>query len=199
MRTDNLGDCARYTGLADAINRTLYLTPNLTPVELREAVELPAIRFGGTFEEGLIDRVLNDMGSEVDQLPLMQHIMRRIWTTLAAENKGGEMDEAPVLTHELYESFGQIADTVNHHARELLAGLDEVQEALVQGLFRQLTERRLGGAHQDVRHPSMFKDLAAIAGIHTDVGRDSLRSVIDHFRAPGALFPAAPDSRACDD
>lgn len=183
MRTDNLGDCARFTGLADAINRTLYLTPNLTELELREAVELPAVRFGGVLEEGLLDRLLNDMKQEIDQLPLMQHIMWRIWTTL----EGKKRDER-ILSHELYESFGCIADTVNLHAKELVENLDSEQKKLVSVLFRRLTERRVGGVHQDVRRPTLFKDIALISDLQTEEEKTLLRSVVNHFRAPLALF-----------
>ncbi len=196
MRTDNLGDCARYPGLADAINQTLYLTPNLTEEEMREAVELPAIRFGGTFEDGLIDRILEDMTHEVDQLPLMQHVMQRIWTTF-----DGAGDAPRVFTHALYEAFGCIADTVNLHAAELLETLRPEQSVFVPILFRQLTERRLGGAFQDVRRPTLFKDIALVADLSADAGQEALRSVVDHFRAPNALFlrPQMTERAVIDD
>ena len=183
MRTDNLGDCARYPGLADAINQTLYLTPNLTEEELREAVQLPAIRFGGEFEDGLIDRILQDMSHEVDQLPLMQHIMQRIWTSFDTTGDG-----AKIFTHDLYESYGCVANTVNHHAAELVEALEPRQREFVPVLFRQLTERRLGGAFQDVRRPSLFKDIAAVVAPSSAMDKNRLHSLVDHFRAPDALF-----------
>ena len=75
MRSDFLGDCARFTDLAETINDGQFLTPRLTREQCRKAIEGPAAVYGGSVEPTLVTRMLNDMGGNPDQLPLMQHIL----------------------------------------------------------------------------------------------------------------------------
>jgi hypothetical protein len=78
MRSDFLGDCALFSGLPEAMNESQYLTPRLTREQRRAAMVGPARVFGGEVAPELVNRLLNDMGPDPDQLPLMQHVMRRI-------------------------------------------------------------------------------------------------------------------------
>src|SRR5215475_4954141 len=80
MRSDFIGDCARFAGLPEAINEAMFLTPRLTREQSRQAIEGPARVFGGEVEPALVNRLLNDMGTDPDQLPLMQHALMRMWT-----------------------------------------------------------------------------------------------------------------------
>lgn len=196
MRTDHLGECTRFTGLAEAINNTLYLTPTLTEEELREVVELPAIRFQSGLEDGLLDKILVDMDGEFDQLPLMQHIMRRMWDAIKERP-----EDSREFTLEMYEDFGRVGNTINHHAAQLVGELDKRKRKLVQMLFRQLTERREGATYQDVRRPALFKDIAAVTNLPSDKITEDLRSVVNRFRAPDALFlrPLESEHREIDD
>ena len=73
MRSDYLGDCAQFDGLPEALNDSQFLTPRLTRDQRREAIEGPARVFDGRVEPALVNRLLNDMGSDPDQLPLMRH------------------------------------------------------------------------------------------------------------------------------
>ena len=87
MRSDFIGDCARFTGLAEAVNEAQFLTPRLTREQSREAIEGPARVFGGEVEPALVNRLLNDMGTDPDQLPLMQHVLMRMWTRATNDRK----------------------------------------------------------------------------------------------------------------
>ena len=80
MRSDFIGDCARFPGLPEAVNDAQVLTPRLTREQSRQAIEGPARVFGGSVEPALVNRLLNDMGTDPDQLPLMQHALMRMWT-----------------------------------------------------------------------------------------------------------------------
>jgi hypothetical protein len=80
MRSDFLGDCAVFHGLPEAINAGQFLTPRLTREQRREAIVGPAMVFGGQVEPALVNRLLNDTGEELDQLPLLQHVLMRMWT-----------------------------------------------------------------------------------------------------------------------
>ena len=99
MRSEHLADCAGFLELPDAINKSSYLVRRLDESELREAIVGPAKYFlrllqrggagsGGalpddiTFEAPVIQRLLADVAkitSDADHLPLLQHVLARIW------------------------------------------------------------------------------------------------------------------------
>jgi hypothetical protein len=55
MRTDYLGDCPVFPGLAEAVNRSLFLTPRLDRDQRREAIVGPAKLYDGDFNPELVD------------------------------------------------------------------------------------------------------------------------------------------------
>jgi WD40 repeat protein len=79
MRSDFLGDCAVFLDLPETINESQFLAPRLTRDQRAAAITEPARVFGGDVEPGLVNRMLNDMGADPDQLPLMQHALMRMW------------------------------------------------------------------------------------------------------------------------
>lgn len=183
MRSEYLGECAQFAGLAEAINRGQFLTPRLNREQLSEAVTGPVQVYGGTIEPALVNRVLNEMGNDPDQLPLMQHAMMRMWRRASAEQTG------PVrLTEADYDSWiGGLKVALSAHATEVLEFLSAEDQVLAQTLFRSLTE---GSTIADARrHPMVLKDAADVA----EVEPDRLKPVIEAFRAPGCDFltPAA--------
>jgi PQQ-dependent catabolism-associated CXXCW motif protein len=104
MRSDFLGDCARFTDLAETINDGQFLTPQLTRDQCREAIEGPAAVYDGRVEPALVTRMLNDMGGNPDQLPLMQHVLMLLWHQ-ARVRAGNHM---PELTLADYDRLGGI-------------------------------------------------------------------------------------------
>ncbi|HWT39220.1 MAG TPA: AAA family ATPase, partial [Paraburkholderia sp.] len=79
MRSDFLGECALFMGLPEAINESQYLTPRLTREQIRAAIVGPARVFGGDVEPVLVNHLLNEIGPDPDQLPLLQHALMRMW------------------------------------------------------------------------------------------------------------------------
>ncbi len=68
MRSDYIGDCAKFTGLAEAINRGEYLIPKFSRDQLQAAIEGPVKVGGGAIAFRLVQRLLNDVGDAQDQL-----------------------------------------------------------------------------------------------------------------------------------
>jgi hypothetical protein len=66
MRSDFLGDCDGFYGLPEAINESQFLTPRLTPDQVREAVTGPLRLFDADWEPAFLDRIVNDMGDDAD-------------------------------------------------------------------------------------------------------------------------------------
>jgi hypothetical protein len=69
MRSDFLGDCARFRDLPEAISDSQYLIPRLTRDELRAVITGPIGVRGGRIAPSLLQRLLNDVGDDMDQLP----------------------------------------------------------------------------------------------------------------------------------
>ena len=139
MRSDFLGDCAVFAGLPEALNDSQFLTPRLTLDQRREAIEGPAQVFGGRVQPELVTRLLNDMGSGPDQLPLMQHALMRLWNRgRRPESDGAEV----VLTLDDYEKIGSLTDALSQHADEAFNSLLDEQKPVAEVLFRSLSERR---------------------------------------------------------
>ena len=65
-----------------------YLVPGLTRSQLEEAIRRPIEKAGGRIEPELVERLLNDCGEELDQLPVLQHCLMRMWDR-AGEDFGG--------------------------------------------------------------------------------------------------------------
>jgi PQQ-dependent catabolism-associated CXXCW motif protein len=130
MRSDFLGDCARFTDLAEAINDGQFLTPRLTREQCEEAIEGPAAVYGGKVEPALVTRMLNDMGGNPDQLPLMQHILMLLWEKAKARS-GSE----PELTLGDYKELGGIGASGTESDK--LTATYGMRPSLLRRMFRR--------------------------------------------------------------
>ena len=86
MRSDFIGDCMDYTGLPEAVNQSQYLVPRMTRDELRLAITGPIAVAGGEIAPRLVLRLLNEVGDDQDQLPLLQHVL--MYTALTIKSPG---------------------------------------------------------------------------------------------------------------
>ncbi len=155
MRSDYIGDCSLFMGLPEALNKGQFLTPRLTREQCRAAIVGPAAAFGTEVEPALVNRILNDMGTDPDQLPLMQHTLMRIWTlatkgSLACQCTG-EGDEVSAekdspkcptsVTTEHYGKVGGMKEALSNHADEIYHdSLDEAGRHVAEVLFSAFAE-----------------------------------------------------------
>lgn len=72
MRSEFIGQCAQFVGLASAVNEGQYLVPRMTRDELRLAITGPVAVGGGEITPRLLTRLLNDVGDDPDHLPILQ-------------------------------------------------------------------------------------------------------------------------------
>ena len=186
MRSDFIGDCAYFHGLSEAVSATQYLVPNLTRSQLEEAIRKPIEKAGGTIEPELVERLLNDCGDELDQLPVLQHCLMRLWDRAGAETPAGA---ARHLTRATYDAIGRMTDALSRHADEIFAQCPGKELAIEQA-FRALSEVDREG--RAIRRALRFDKLLA----ETGVSEPDLRAVLDRFRAPNCSF-LLPSLSAC--
>jgi len=186
MRSDFLGDCTQFAGLAEAINAGLYLVPRLTPEERRAAIVNPIRVQGAEIEPVLATRLVNDVGDNPDQLSILQHALNRTWANWQQE--GGEGPLA--LRH--YEAIGTMAHALDSHAEEAyaeLAGTGQEpsrRQHLCEKLFQALTDKATDG--RGVRRPTTLATLCDLA----EATQAELQEVIEVFRHPSRSFLMPP-------
>jgi energy-coupling factor transporter ATP-binding protein EcfA2 len=79
MRSDFIGECARFQGLPEAVSATQFLVPSLTRDQREEVIRGPIEKASGTIDPALVQRLLNDSSDDLDQLPVLQHCLLRLW------------------------------------------------------------------------------------------------------------------------
>ena len=70
-----IGDCAQFRGLPEAINTSVFLVPRLTRDELQRSIEEPVRRQNERIAPRLVSRLLDDVGSDADQGPVLEHAL----------------------------------------------------------------------------------------------------------------------------
>lgn len=190
MRSDFLGDCTQFAGLAEAINAGLYLVPRLTPEERRDAIVNPIRVNGAEIEPVLVTRLVNDVGDNPDQLSILQHALNRTWANWQQE--GGK---APLALHH-YEAIGTMSHALNAHAEEAYAELCQPgdqhpsrKQIICERIFKTLTDMVADG--RGVRRPTTMAMLCAVS----ESSAAGVTEVIDLFRRSDRSFlmPLLPE------
>lgn len=132
IRVDYLGQCGDLvvdeSGLR--LDRVAYdeahrvFVAQMTPAQMRAAIEEPANKVGLLLEAGLVDRMLADVEGEPGALPVLSYTLDLLW-----QNRDGRM-----LTQAAYDALGGVAGALHGRANALLDGL---------GFFEQQQARRL--------------------------------------------------------
>ncbi len=182
MRSDFIGDCSQFPELTHIINKSHYLIPQMTRDQQRLAIEGPIAVGGGKITKRLVQQLLNDVGNNPDQLPVMQHALMRTWNYWVANM---EPDEPIDLRH--YIAVGKIHEALSQHANEAYSELDKKEKEVCEVLFKALTEK--GAGNLGVRRAAKLEEIADISG----VTEGDLINVIEKFREPGRslLMPPA--------
>lgn len=180
MRADVIGECARFQGLPQRMNAGQYLVPHLTSKQQREAICKPAEVCGGKVEPELVRRLLHELQDGLNQLPVLQHCLMRMWD-MAASQAADETD-AVSLTVAHYEAVGGLSHALSGHADEAYLELDAAGQRIAEAIFRCLSER--GIDRQDSRRPTPLRDIAAVAGVSVP----DVQAVAEVFRRPDRSF-----------
>lgn len=146
--------------------------------------------FDGRVDPSLVNLLLNEMGSEPDQLPVLQHLLMRMWSLPRAPDEDG--DGQIVLTPAHYERVGGLADALSRHADAALEELSPEERRIAEILFRGLTEREAG--NRDTRRPTPLGSVAEMAGVEWE----QVARVVEVFRRPERSFLTPPAGEPLD-
>jgi tetratricopeptide (TPR) repeat protein len=188
MRSDFLGDCQGFQGLPEAVNAGLYLIPRMTRDELRSAITGPVAVAGGSITQRLVLRLLNDLGDDHDQLPVLQHALMRTWDRWETHR-----EQDPSIDIADYEAIGGLQQAMSLHAEEAFqeARLDHGRE-ITEKLFKALTDTY--SDPRGVRRPCSIQELSAIC----KASDSAVIQVVEIFRRVGRSFLTPQAGMALD-
>jgi tetratricopeptide (TPR) repeat protein len=189
MRSDFLGKCSRFRGLPEALNDNQYLVPRLTREQQQDAIECPIEISGGRITPRLVQQLLNDVGDNPDQLPVLQHALMRTWDESAADRiRGRDVD----IDH--YVAIGGMQEALNRDADKAFDKLerDPRLETIAKKLFQRLVEP--GNVDEETRRPTLVSDLARI----TKAERSEVIRVVNVFQSRGFLTLANAEDPLVD-
>lgn len=174
MRSDFIGDCAKFPQFTKMINDSHYLIPQMTREQKRMAILGPVAVGGGKMTSRLVQQLLNDLGDNPDQLPIMQHALMRTWDFWGRQHTSGE----PIDIYH-YEAIGGMGEALSQHANEAYEELNQEQQKLCERIFKCLTQKGEDG--RGIRRPTKLKDICVI----TEAEPAEVMVVIDCFRKQG--------------
>ena len=130
LRGDFYGRALEDRAFADRLQNAVVNLGPMRREELKRAVTEPAAKVGLGFEDGLVDRILDEVGSEPGNLPLLEFLLTELW---ARRERG-------LLTHAAYAAIGGVKGAIATRAEAELERLTpEQREALRRVMIRLVT------------------------------------------------------------
>ena len=155
LRADFYHHCLQYQPLHHLLEAQQKIVPPMSGMELRAAIELPAQKANLTFDHGLVDILLRDVGAADNQtpepgaLPLLSHALLETWQRRdTSENR---------LTLVGYTEAGGVQGAIAKTAESTYQRLPTDQQKVARSIFLRLTE--LGEGTQDTRRRAALAEL----------------------------------------
>lgn len=147
LRADFVSQALAHRPFADALQDSDVKLGPMTRNELAQAIEYPARLFAVTFEAGLVDRILDDVGREPGNLPLLEFALTLLW-----ERRTGRR-----LTHTAYETIGRVEGALAQYADKVYDNLKEQEQEQARRIFTQMV--RPGEGTEDTRRVARRSEL----------------------------------------
>ena len=142
-----MGQALAHRPFADALQEGSLLLGPMNRAELQAAVEKPAELQGAAFETGLIPRILDDVGEEPGNLPLLEFALSLLWERL----------DQGWLTHDAYDEIGRVDGALARYAEEVYEALTPEHQQTAQRIFIQLVQP--GEGTEDTRRVARRSEL----------------------------------------
>jgi transcriptional regulator with XRE-family HTH domain len=168
LRADFYGRVAAYPELATAVVAHQTLSGPMTPVELRRAIELPALQTGLTLQPGLADTMLEDFAGEPGALPLLSHALLETW----------KRRRRLMLTVSGYREAGGVRGAIAQTAERTLQSLPEADQAIARSIFLALTDISLTPMAESAELTRRRVDRAGCAGCIPSAQRDRVLAIL---------------------
>jgi energy-coupling factor transporter ATP-binding protein EcfA2 len=147
LRGDFVGKALAYRPLSDRLQDAQINLGPMTREELEHAIRKPAEKIQLEFEAGLVRRILNDVGDEPGNLPLLEFVLNELW-----DKRRGR-----VLLNDTYDAIGGLQGAVATKADELLRGLSSAEQKILQRVFLRIVRPLESGLY--TRRLAAFTEL----------------------------------------
>jgi len=147
LRGDFVANAFEFRQLCDRLQGAQINLGPMTRSELEIAITSPAMKVGIEIEPGLINRLLDDVGEEPGNLPLLEFVLRRLW-----EHRQGRR-----LHHNAYEEMGGLQGAIAKRAEEFFQKLTEFEQEIVHQIFLLIV--RPGDQGDDTRRRIRFAEI----------------------------------------
>lgn len=131
LRADFMGRALSYRPFADALQQASQMLGPMNREELHLAVERPAKLQGAHFESGLVERILDDVGEQPGNLPLLEFALTLLWD---------QADPNGALTHAAYERVGRMEGGLTRYAERVYTELRTQDQDVARQVFMQLLQ-----------------------------------------------------------
>jgi WD40 repeat protein len=138
MRVDFIGRCGEI--LIDAGGRRFdavaydeahrIFVAQLDPTQMEMLIRAPAEQTGLLFEEGLVQRILQDVGLEPGALPLLEYTLDLLW----------QRRQGRLLTQAGYDAVGCVSGALHGRAEALFFGMEQAVQRATRRLLTRLVE-----------------------------------------------------------
>jgi WD40 repeat protein len=159
MRGDFYGRALEDRAFAERLQDAVVNLGPMHRTELSEAIIGPAEEVGLSFEAGLVETILNDVGSEPGNLPLLEFLLQELWRSRDRSNRMG---------HEPYREIGGVKGAIAKRADAELAKLSTEQQAIARRVMVSLVAP--GEGREDTRARGFIPK-----------GDDAVRRIIQRF------------------
>ncbi len=135
LRADFLGQALEVPVLAAALEGAVTTIGQMGRDQLRAVIEGPLPK-GVTYEAGLVERILGDVGEEPGSLPLLEFALTLLW----------ERQDRGKLTHAAYEQLGGVSGALASYAERVYVDqlLPEDQEEARRLLIQLVRPSEVG-------------------------------------------------------
>jgi TIR domain len=139
LRGDFFGQALSDRSFADRLQDAQVNLGPMKSEELRRSITEPAEKAGLRFERGLIDRILEDVGQEPGNLPLLEFVLASLW----------EQRQGDTLLHDAYERMGGVQGAIAACGDAEFEKLNTAQKEAAKRYLVQMV--RPGEATEDTR------------------------------------------------
>jgi energy-coupling factor transporter ATP-binding protein EcfA2 len=178
MRSEYLGDCARFKGLAETLSETHYLLPRMSEDELRQAIIEPAELKNGRIEDALIERLVEDIRGQEDELPILQHTLPWMWTQEEERQEqeglaGDAVIQLGLADDEQLEAGSRggnaenVKNALSRHGNRILEGMSTEERQVAEIMLRRMVE--VDEHSNRLRRPTQRGTVARLAQVSLDV------------------------------
>jgi len=131
LRTEFRSQARSYKAFVDALKepgREIGLMP-MTEDELRDAIDKPAETQGVSYEAGLVNQILSDLGLAPGRLSVLEFTLDKLWQ---------EKAESGIITLEHYNAIGGVNHAIARHADKFYQELVDNDKSRLARVLVQL-------------------------------------------------------------